>query len=295
MENAEAERFARREDEAARGHQRRGAGDDCETTPERRNVEPIAMGKRQRNPNKKKERARRTARQEPHLRRERQHRRGKPEVGQVPAQVVDSHAHERQPARAIYGVDAARVIVSAAVGPGVGAHGAAASNKASSRMNAPSYSTAPVISTWSSEPRHSMMRSPPGRRTAPLRSMSSSRAAATKVAQAADPQARVRPTPRSHTRALTSSRARTSANVTLAFSGNIGSTSILGPRSAPSTLVRFGTKNTAWGLPMLTTEASPSAAGAWPSGHRLTRRVSGTACRSGMASQSRRGGPMSTR
>src|SRR6185312_9876464 len=128
-------------------------------------------------------------------------------------------------------------------------------------MKAPSYSTGPVISTWSSEPRHSMTSSPPGRRTFPLRSMSPRRDAATTVAQAAEPQASVSPAPRSHTSALTSSRARTWAKVTLAFSGKIGSASIRGPRSAASMRSRSGTKNTACGLPMLTSEAGPSSAG----------------------------------
>ena len=50
----------------------------------------------------------------------------------------------------------------------------------------------------------------------------------------------MRPTPRSHTSARTSSRARTWAKVTLAFSGNMRSTSILAPRRAASTRREIG-------------------------------------------------------
>ena len=178
MKNAEGDGFAGREDEAASRHQRRRAGDDREPAPEGPDVKPVAMGKRQRHADQSEERARHDVRQEPHLRRERQHGRGKPKIGEVPAQMVDAHADERQAARAIDRVDAARgVLIRAVIRrlARVPRSRAAASNKASSRMNAPSYSTGPVIRTWSSEPRHSMMRSPPGRRTVPLRSMSPSR------------------------------------------------------------------------------------------------------------------------
>ena len=66
------------------------------------------MSERQRHANQKQERARHNMRQKPHLRRERQHRRGEPNVGKVPAEVVDRHADERQAARQVDGVDAAR-------------------------------------------------------------------------------------------------------------------------------------------------------------------------------------------
>ena len=111
VENAEGDGLAGREDEAACGHQRRRASDDREPAPEGPNVQPVAMGKRQRHANQEQERARHHVRQQPHLRRERQHWRGKPEIGQVPAQVVDGHAHERQTAGAIDGVDAARSVL----------------------------------------------------------------------------------------------------------------------------------------------------------------------------------------
>ena len=57
-------------------HQRRRAGDDREAAPEGPKVQPVAMGERQRNADENEERARHNVRQEPHLRRERQHRRG---------------------------------------------------------------------------------------------------------------------------------------------------------------------------------------------------------------------------
>ena len=144
--------------------------------------------------------------------------------------------------------------------------------------------------------RHSMTSSPPGRRTIPLRSMRLRREAATSVAQAAEPQASVRPTPRSQTRAMTRSRAATSAKVTLAFCVNIGWTSIRAPQAAASTTARSATKKTACGLPRLTTEAGPSAESASPSGQsRSTRLVSATGRTSGMASHANFGAPMSTR
>ena len=60
--------------------------------------------------------------------------------------------------------------------------------------------TGPVISTWPSLSRQSMVRSPPGSVTFTLRLVRLSRAAATAAAQAAEPQALVRPAPRSQVR-----------------------------------------------------------------------------------------------
>src|SRR5271167_3154036 len=215
----------------------------------------MAMGERQRYADQGEKDARDHMRQEPHRRRERQKRRNKAKVGEVPGQVVAGHSDQRQAADAVDGVDAARALARGALRGFAAVHGVAASSNASSRTNTPSYSTGPVISTWSSAGRHSMISSPPGSRTVALRSISPRRDAATTVAQAAEPRASVSPTPRSHTRALTSSRAMTWAKVTLAFSGNIGWTSILAPSSAASMRFRSATKNTACGLPMLTTEA----------------------------------------
>src|SRR6056297_994393 len=62
-----------------------------------------------------------------------------------------------------------------------------------------SISTGPVISTWESLSRQVMSRSPPGRLTSASRPVNLRRAAATSAAQAADPQARVSPAPRSQT------------------------------------------------------------------------------------------------
>ena len=115
MQNAEGDGFAGREDEAARGHQRRRAGDDREAAPEGSKVKPVTMGERQRHADQGEEHARHNMGQKPHLRRERQHGRGKPKVGEVPAEVVDGHADERQAARAIDRVDAARALARAVV------------------------------------------------------------------------------------------------------------------------------------------------------------------------------------
>ena len=52
-------------------------------------------------------------RQEPHRRGEGQKRRSKSKVGEVPAEVVDRHAYQRQAPRAIDGVDAARALARA--------------------------------------------------------------------------------------------------------------------------------------------------------------------------------------
>jgi len=68
-----------------------------------------------------------------------------------------------------------------------------------------SNSTGPVISTWPSPSRQSIMRSPPGKVTRTLRPVRLSRAAATAAAQAAEPQALVSPAPRSQVRMTTCS------------------------------------------------------------------------------------------
>ena len=57
-----------------------------------------------------------------------------------------------------------------------------------------------VINTWSSRSRHSIASSPPGSVTLTMRLARLSLAAATAVAQAAEPQALVRPAPRSQVR-----------------------------------------------------------------------------------------------
>ena len=74
-----------------------------------------------------------------------------------------------------------------------------------SRSPSNSVSTGPVIQTWPSS-RHSMTSWPPGSVTVTLRPVSFLRAAATAAAQAAVPQARVMPTPRSQV--LTRDRVR---------------------------------------------------------------------------------------
>src|SRR5580704_9261059 len=85
-----------------------------------------------------------------------------------------------------------------------------------------SNATGPVIVTWPSLSRHSISRSPPGRLTMALWPVRPFRAAATRAAQAADPQARVRPVPRSQTFSAMCAREVTWASEILARSGNIG-------------------------------------------------------------------------
>ena len=131
----------------ASGHQRRGRADDHEPSQEGAQVQPVAMGERQRYADQREEDARHAVRQEPHRRGEGQERRDETKVGEVPGEVVDRHADQRQAPRAIDGVDAARAIVRAFVDSPACVHGAAASMSASSRMNSPSNSTGPVIST----------------------------------------------------------------------------------------------------------------------------------------------------
>src|SRR5215472_5957601 len=77
-----------------------------------------------------------------------------------------------------------------------------ATNENSEGSNFPSYSNdaVPVISTWSSRSRHSIASLPPGSAISTLRLARFSRAAATAVAQAAEPQALVNPAPRSQVR-----------------------------------------------------------------------------------------------
>jgi hypothetical protein len=79
---------------------------------------------------------------------------------------------------------------------------AVAPSMAASSLPENSVSTGPVMRMWSSRSRHSTMRSPPGSVTVTRRSASLRRAAATVAAQAADPQARVRPAPRYQVRTI---------------------------------------------------------------------------------------------
>ena len=67
-----------------------------------------------------------------------------------------------------------------------------------------------------------MVSSPPGSVTFTLRLVRLSRAAATAAAQAAEPQALVRPAPRSQVRMMMASRDTICASVMLARSGKIG-------------------------------------------------------------------------
>ena len=117
MENAEENGFAWREHEAPQSHQRRCARDNREAAPEGSDVKLVTMSERERYANQGEKYARHNVGQKPHLRRERQHGRGKPKVGEVPAEVVDGHADKRQTARAIDSVDAPRAFAWAIVPP----------------------------------------------------------------------------------------------------------------------------------------------------------------------------------
>src|SRR5690606_31887711 len=103
------------------------------------------------------------------------------------------------------------------------------------------------------EPRPSqpMTSVPPLRRTSTGEATSPRRIAAMAVALAPVPQARVSPTPRSHTR-RSMAPSRTAAMFTFTRCGNSGSCSINGPSRARSTASASSTKKTACGLPTLT-------------------------------------------
>src|SRR6478735_2956856 len=93
-------------------------------------------------------------------------------------------------------------VETAAEGEDVDAHFSQATLANSAGSKRPSYSKSavPVISTWSSCSRHSIASLPPGSVISTWRLARFSRAAATAVAQAAEPQARVNPAPRSQVR-----------------------------------------------------------------------------------------------
>src|SRR6202043_2492962 len=78
-------------------------------------------------------------------------------------------------------------------------HAAMSLKRAGSSLVSNSNSTGPVIKTWPSLSRNSISRPPPGRLTRAVWPGRPLRAAATRAAQAAEPQARVKPTPRSQT------------------------------------------------------------------------------------------------
>ena len=259
--------------------------------PEGRQVQPVAMGERQRHSDQRQERARDGVRKEPHRGRKGQHRRDQAIVGEVPAQMKGRHADQRDAAGAVDRVDAAARRPPAAPV----ALTSAASNSAASRTNSPSNSTGPVISTWSSSapPFDDEFAARQAHRSLALREAETE--AATTVAQAAEPQARVSPTPRSQTRAVTRHARRSRAKVMLAFSGNIGWTSIRAPHPAASTPGKVATKNTACGLPMLTAEAGPNAATGSPSGQSSSPASCPRPREQAECPPASRGGPMSTR
>src|SRR6185369_7557833 len=97
---------------------------------------------------------------------------------------------------------------------------------------------------------HAIVSEPPGIVTLTGDSARLLRIAATAVAQAPVPQARVRPAPRSHVFSRMPSPP-TEARLTLTRSGNVGSCSIFGPSSSIGMEFTSSTKNTACGFPTL--------------------------------------------
>ena len=87
-------------------------------------------------------------------------------------------------------------------------------------------------------------------RTVARRPVSPRRCALTSAAQAPEPQARVRPAPRSHTRSRMRSGASTCAKPILARSGNSGRAPAPGRVRPIGSAATSGTKNVACGLPM---------------------------------------------
>src|SRR6185436_15280003 len=164
-----------------------------------------------------------------------------------------------------------------------------AHSRSNSRRPRNGMAVGPVISTWPSSSRHSMVSEPPSSISSTLRPVSPRRMAATAVAQAPVPQPKVTPTPRSHTRMRMRSLSSTCANSTLVRLGKRGRVSILGPSWVTGALSASGTNSTQCGLPMdraLTGRlAPPTSKGKFSVS---TSRASGTCC------QSSRGGPIST-
>ena len=146
------------------------------------------------------------------------------------ARIDDDHIGK--PGRLRLAADHLRLIgvEPAAEGDDIDAHWVAlTSNSAGSNLPSYSYATGPVINTWSSCARHSMRSSPPGRVTVTVRPTRPRRTAATAAAQAAEPQALVRPAPRSQVRRTRWSRETTCASEMFARSGKIGWVSNSGP------------------------------------------------------------------
>src|SRR5262249_19305715 len=118
----------------------------------------------------------------------------------------------------------------AAEGDDIDAHWVALmSNSAGSNLPSYSYATGPVIRPWSSRARHPTRGRPPGTVPVPGRRVGPRRPAATAAAQAAEPQALVRPAPRSQVRRTRCSRESTCASEMFARSGKIGWFSNGGP------------------------------------------------------------------
>ena len=113
-------------------------------------------------------------------------------------------------------------------------------------------SAGPVIKTDPVRPGQEIKRGPPGSMTSACSSARSRSTAATSVAQAPVPQARVGPAPRSQTRISNRSREWTLRKCTFVLAGNTGCTSKAAPHSSKGIRLRSSTGTTTWGLPIPT-------------------------------------------
>ena len=224
MQDAEPYFLARREIEARDRDERRRRCDQRQPLPERGQVEAPAMRERQRHADQREERARHHMREHPHRRREGKERRRQPVSGEIPTQVIGRHADERDGARDIEASTRPfdpRAVAGSAVTTRLRTGSRSERIRLRTRPGRSSARGRPSRATRSRVRRRAVGRSP----RVPA---SPARTPATRVAQAAEPQASVSPTPRSQTRAVTSFRELIWAKVTLAFSGNIGCVSMRG-------------------------------------------------------------------
>ena len=259
-------------------------------------VQPVAMGERQRHAHQRQERACDAVRQKPHRRREGQHRRDQPEVGEIPDQVIGRHPDQREAAREVDRVDAARF--SRRVGRRLlrrsrrGFEQRVVENELALELDRPGH-------------QHVVVRGPPfdhefAARQADrrLRAISPRRDAATPASRRRPNRRRASARRRAPTPApLTSSRAMISAKVTLAFSGNIGWASILAPQAAASIARKIGDEERRVRVAHVDGcgGAQRREAVAFGPVQRRPAACPRPRARSGMSAQPSRGAPMSTR
>ena len=202
--------------------------------------------------------------------------------------MVARHADQREAAREVDGVERPERLP--ALSPAVSSvvHGAAASSIAASARSRARIRPARSSAHGRRSTRQAMMSSPPGSPTVASRSVKpearrrDQRRAGGRAAGERQPDAALPHLRRDASRA-TSARTRVRL---------LGKQRIYFERAAElaaSTRARSGTKNTACGLPMLTSPAGPNAAAA-AFGRRSDARVSATGRASGISRQSSRGG-----